>query len=155
MASSRPPVSIRNRNRIRMERTRKMMAALGGDDSLDEVADHFFDRAGQPISYRRYAELKSDDHYHRVGTDTVGSSWISTVWLGINYEWRKERLPIIYETMIFDGPLDTTTERYSTEDKARVGHARWIKIVRIIDRRRRARRYKHKQPEQRRRHRSG
>lgn len=114
-----------------------------------------FDRQGRSITHRRWGELKSDDVYHRIGTATVGSAWISTVWLGINHEWRPGRSPITYETMIFGGPLDGTVERYGTDAQAQAGHRQWVTIARLVDRRRRTRRYKHRQAQQRRRHRGG
>lgn len=47
---------------------------------------------------------------------------VSTVWLGINYNFTDSGPPIIFETMVFGLPTSEYVERYATEEEARVGH---------------------------------
>lgn len=53
---------------------------------------------------------------------------VSTVFLGINHGMIGEE-PILFETMVFGGPLDGECRRYTTRDKALAGHARLLARV--------------------------
>ena len=53
---------------------------------------------------------------------------VSTVFLSLNHNWG-EGNPILFETMVFGGPLDQRMERYGTWDEADAGHKRWVKKV--------------------------
>ena len=55
--------------------------------------------------------------------------WVSTVWLGLDHSFG-EGPPLIFETMVFPkkgdyGDLDM--ERYSTEEKSKIGHTKMVK----------------------------
>lgn len=51
------------------------------------------------------------------------SSFISTIFLGINHSWDDTRPPVLFETMVFDGKRnDVFQDRYETIGEARVGH---------------------------------
>jgi hypothetical protein len=68
------------------------------------------------IGRRRVAETLVDDGVR-----------ISTVFLGINHRLFGNGPPLIFETMIFGGPLDGGMWRYSTWDDAEVGHEMAVK----------------------------
>lgn len=70
----------------------------------------------------------------RVANDTVAGQLVSTVFLGINHRFGGEMAgpPILWETMIFGGPLDGTQERYTSHAAALAGHERWRSRVREI-----------------------
>jgi len=51
---------------------------------------------------------------------------VSTVFLGLDHSFRGEGPPDIFETMIFGGPLDQETRRYSTWDDAEIGHLEMV-----------------------------
>ena len=64
----------------------------------------------------------------RVAFDKVGALDVSTVFLGVDHNFRSNGDPILFETMVF-GPVDSRfevdeveTRRYSTWDQAEVGH---------------------------------
>jgi len=59
-----------------------------------------------------------------VAEDTVRGVRVSTVFLGIDL-----REPLLFETMIFEGPLDQEMDRYSTWEEAEVGHKAMIEKV--------------------------
>lgn len=47
---------------------------------------------------------------------------VSTVFLGIDHNWFDEGPPLLFESMVFGGPLDLEMYRYSTWDEAVEGH---------------------------------
>jgi hypothetical protein len=49
--------------------------------------------------------------------------FVSTIWLGIDQRFGEDGPPLIFETMIFGGPLDSWCERSSTEAEAVALHA--------------------------------
>lgn len=66
-----------------------------------------------------------------VGCTTENGVTVSTVFLGIDHNWGARSLgPVIFETMVFGGPLNEEQERYSTWDDAKAGHDRWLQRVR-------------------------
>jgi hypothetical protein len=86
----------------------------------------YYDRKGNPLSVRQWAELfegEDNEDYCRIGSTTIGSWWISTVWIGLDMNW-SEGSPIIFETMLFEGgsPSDLYCDRYATEEAALAGH---------------------------------
>jgi len=91
--------------------------------------DLWFDKDGQPIPDEQAFALRygqppgAVSEYARIGLDVVGESKVSTVWLGLNHEFRPDRPPLIFETMIFGGQYADYCERYATEAQAAAGHA--------------------------------
>lgn len=80
----------------------------------------YYDRSGRPISldeWTRNFRLNrsvAQTHLGRLG-------YVSTVFLGLNHAW-DDGPPLLFETLVFGGPLDETMERYTTEEQARIGH---------------------------------
>ena len=93
------------------------------------MSDLWFDKDGQPIPDEQAFALRygqppgAVSDYARIGLDVVGDSRVSTVWLGLNHEFRPGRPPLIFETMIFGGEYGDYCERYATEAGAVAGHA--------------------------------
>ena len=65
----------------------------------------------------------------RVAFDQIANSEISTVFLGLSYRGG-EGAPLLFETMVFVGPLDQEHNRYSTWDDAAEGHRQMVDRVR-------------------------
>lgn len=63
-----------------------------------------------------------------VAQDRIGDVLVSTVFLGLNHNFGGGA-PILYETMVFGGPLDGEMERYETRAQAEAGHARMVEKV--------------------------
>jgi hypothetical protein len=61
--------------------------------------------------------------------DTVDGVDVSTVWMGINHRYGPGP-PLIFETMVFGGPLNQDCRRYTTIEQARAGHAEVLAAVR-------------------------
>jgi hypothetical protein len=57
-----------------------------------------------------------------VAFDQIGDVMVSTVFLGLNHALGDEDR-ILFETMVFGGPLDRECVRYATWDEAEHGHA--------------------------------
>ena len=68
----------------------------------------------------------------RVARETVAGSEISTVFLGLNHQWGQGP-PLLFETMVFGGPLDQEQERYSTWEEAETGHRAMVGRVRAAE----------------------
>lgn len=58
----------------------------------------------------------------------LGDATISTVFLGLNHNLGKGP-PLVFETIVFGGPLDQECERYSTWEEAEEGHNKWVEKV--------------------------
>jgi hypothetical protein len=58
----------------------------------------------------------------RVVSNTQIGEWrISTVFLGLDHAFHGSP-PLLFETLVFGGPLDGEMDRYSTWDQAEAGH---------------------------------
>lgn len=66
----------------------------------------------------------------RVGLDMLPNCKVSTVFLALDHSFSNGRgLPILFETMVFGGPLDGEQERYSFWDEAEAGHKAMVERV--------------------------
>ena len=92
----------------------------------------YYDRKGNPMTSTQWANSFTEKRDKRVAKDTVNGHDISTVWLGLNHQWG-DGPPLIFETMVFGGPLDQETRRYSTEEEALEGHAAMVERVKKAD----------------------
>ena len=66
----------------------------------------------------------------RVGFTEIRDVEVSTVFLGLDHSFGVIEEPLIFETMVFGGPLDQDQEHYSTWDQAEEGHKRMVEKVR-------------------------
>ena len=55
---------------------------------------------------------------------------VSTVFLGLDHQWRASGPPILWESMVFGTSLDGTQQRYSSKADALRGHEELVKRVR-------------------------
>ena len=62
----------------------------------------------------------------RVARDIVGKKTISTVFLGMDYNFTGKKKPLLFETMVF-GQDEEYMERYSTWQEAKEGHKKILK----------------------------
>jgi hypothetical protein len=88
-------------------------------------------RGHQPVPAKdvlEWGEFFEDMTKRRVAEDTIeqpGSDpvRVSTVFLGIDHNWSDNGLPLLFESMVFGGPLNELMVRYSTWNEAIAGHA--------------------------------
>jgi hypothetical protein len=74
--------------------------------------------------------LKTSGETRRVAEDRIDGSYISTVFLGLDHSFSSgHRLPLLFETLVFGGPLDGELERCSTWAEAEVMHAKMVARV--------------------------
>jgi hypothetical protein len=69
-----------------------------------------------------WAKRFKDDR--RVASTAINDKCsVSTVFLGLDHNFSGKGDPLLFETMIFGGPLDEHQRRYATWDQAERGHA--------------------------------
>lgn len=96
----------------------------------------WFSMDGQPMDDDEAAHLLGQPDYKTLRVtdsraENGGLDWrVSTVWLGLNHEFRIAMPPMIFETMVFGGgKLDQYCQRYSTIVEAVAGH---LEVVRLV-----------------------
>lgn len=62
-------------------------------------------------------------------SDPVSDIRVSTVFLGLDHSFTAGGPPIVFETMVFNGPMDGEMDRYSTWDDAEEGHRNMVEAV--------------------------
>lgn len=91
-----------------------------------------FNRQGKPITLEIWSELNQDWNYKVVKKTTTNGFRVSTIWLGMNHQWRDNEEPLIFETMVFpddDSYDDLFCERYATLEQAEEGHERIVDSI--------------------------
>lgn len=66
-----------------------------------------------------------------VEDETIGSTRISTVFLGSDHQYL-DGPPLLFETMVFGGPMDGEMERYTTLEQAEQGHKAMVDRVKSL-----------------------
>lgn len=64
----------------------------------------------------------------RVASTVIGTVRISTVFLSLDHAFGGGE-PMLFETMVFGGPLDESQERCSTWEQAEALHLTWVEMV--------------------------
>ena len=77
-----------------------------------------------------WARWFEDIDNRRVAETKFGDVRISTVFLGIDHGFWENGPPLIFETLVFGGPLDDTMNRYSTWEEAEKGHSELVQRCR-------------------------
>jgi hypothetical protein len=93
------------------------------------MSSPFYDLDGEPIDMFEWEVLFRDCEGRQVAETEVGDVRISTVWLGINYRFDEEGAPLIFESMVFGGEFDHTTDRYPNWHAALAGHDQLVTMV--------------------------
>ena len=99
------------------------------DEIWDRKRGMYFDRQGTELSLREWAPLFEDFTYVDVRHDNVDDVRISTVWLGLNHNFRPGP-PHIFETMVFNGPFHGDYWRHATEEEAIRCHEETVALMR-------------------------
>lgn len=83
----------------------------------------------KPVSLKEYLKwfYKTE---RLLAKDEVDDALVSTVFLGVDHRFQLDGPPVLFETMIFGGPHDAYSERYSTKAEALEGHQKALRIVR-------------------------
>ena len=78
------------------------------------------------LDWARRTEAAWTDGSRAVGDDHVGAVRVSTVFLGVDHNFFGNGPPLLFETMVFGGPLDREQERCATWDEAVSQHAKML-----------------------------
>lgn len=65
-----------------------------------------------------------------VATKSVEECEVSTVFLGIDHGYTENGPPIVFETLVFGGPMADSMRRYATWDEAVAGHEETVDLCR-------------------------
>lgn len=89
-----------------------------------------------PADLLTWAQWNEEHHTDKiVQQDTIGDYWVSTVFLGFDHNWVDDGPPLIFETMVFEGPQgdrsDISCQRYSTWEMALEGHRRTALLLKM------------------------
>ena len=93
---------------------------------------YILDEEGNPVRamnlfdwYRWY-----ENACRQVAEDNFGHVRVSTVFLGLNHNWREDGPPILWETIVFGGELDEQTDRCAgSREQAEAMHTRMVERV--------------------------
>lgn len=91
---------------------------------------YILDENGQPkqvddiIEWSRWFET----HPRTIAHDQFSSCRVSTVFLGIDHNFFGGP-PLLWETLVFGGPLDMQGDRYASAEDALAGHAEFVARV--------------------------
>jgi hypothetical protein len=99
------------------------------------MSDHYILNGHEPVAadlmtWAQWFE-KAD---RRVAFNKIGDTDVSTVFLGIDHNFYGRGAPLLFETMVFGGPLDQECQRYSTWDQAEAGHMAMVERVKDLSR---------------------
>ena len=92
------------------------------------------DKVPVKVTWAEYrAATRESPDIIRVARETVNGADVSTVFLGIDHRFSPECPPVLFETMVFGGPLDQEMDRCCTWDEAENMHERMCEKVRNAD----------------------
>jgi len=95
------------------------------------MPDHYILRGRDiiPVDMWIWTDWLERDYPERVvGYWKFKSCNVSTVFLGLDHSFGGG-VPILFETLVFGGPMEHAGERYATYDEAEAGHMRYCQEV--------------------------
>lgn len=80
---------------------------------------------------RKWAQWFENSGQRRAVEQTTlpGGTLISTVFLAVDHGFAGG-LPVLWETLIFGGPLDGAMDRYTSREDAEAGHKHYVELAR-------------------------
>ena len=95
-------------------------------------AYYYLDEMKRPVEATgddpRVKRLWADNELRKVAFDDIGEVSVSTVFLIIDHSFNGT--PLLFETLVFDGPHDGWMDRYTSWQHAETGHARVVERLR-------------------------
>lgn len=117
-------------------------ASITKEPLHSDMPFYVLDAEGCPIkaeTRQEWYEFFNDNDRRRMALTEVGDVRVSTVFLGIDHDFSRHSdyddptyKPVIFETMVFGGPLDEECERYRTPAEWRAGHEKWVERVKAV-----------------------
>lgn len=81
------------------------------------------------VQWAKWFEDAANQKLTTVKREMVGDVMVSTVFLSVNRNYSPKGPPILYETMVFGGPLDRQAFHCSTWEQAEAQHLAIMKLV--------------------------
>lgn len=81
-----------------------------------------------PVSLDEYGEW-TRTHDRKLARTVLAGAEVSTVFLGFDHSMMDDIEPVLWETMVFGGPLDGEQDRYTSKITALEGHTRMVAKV--------------------------
>lgn len=85
----------------------------------------YYGMDGQPMSAEAWMTAFEDVQSRIIAKTKVPDGEVSTVWLGLDHGFGNGP-PLIFESIVFGGPLSGEGQRYPTQEEARAGHAELV-----------------------------
>jgi hypothetical protein len=91
-------------------------------------------RDGEPVeesdlhAWGRWFETANEERTV-ARTELPGNVCVSTVFLGMDHGYEPDAAPVLWETLVFRGPLDQEMERYTSRAEAEAGHRAMVERV--------------------------
>lgn len=85
---------------------------------------------GQPVqaeTLQEWAEFM--ENRQPTAVKVIHGFKVSTVFLGVDYEWREDRDPILYETMVFGDVLTGQNIRATSQEAALANHEKMVEAI--------------------------
>ena len=87
---------------------------------------NYYNKQGEKITIEEWCSLLKDRSYKIIKQEELeNGKFVSTVWLGLDYQLEEGEPPLIFETMVFQME-GNYRERYSTLAEAEEGHKRIV-----------------------------
>lgn len=80
----------------------------------------------EKMAYYRWYENHQNRRVARTEHNNVS---VSTVFLGVDHGLMEDGPPVVFESMVFGGPMDQHQDRYCTWDEAMKGHVELCRKV--------------------------
>jgi hypothetical protein len=96
------------------------------------LVDNVPTKCEDPLEWAKWMEAHNADRIVKRTTFSLEGEediLVSTVFLGLDHSFTGEGPALLYETMIFGGPLDQHTWRYATRAEALIGHDEAVTAV--------------------------
>jgi len=94
---------------------------------------YVLDADNRPVAvddFEQWAEFIETGNRTVGMTQITSEIMVSTVFLGLDHRFRGGGPPLLFETMVFGGPLDQAQQRYASYDDAEIGHKAMVRTVR-------------------------
>lgn len=89
----------------------------------------YFSRQGAPLlDVLKWSKIFEEEDRVVAQTELKNGKLVSTVWLGVDLNFKGVGQPLIFETMVFSkgDREELACERYSTENEAMAGHKKIV-----------------------------
>ena len=103
-----------------------------GVDGPADPNTRFYDPFGRPCTPDQWGAVHKHGA-HQLARSDVGGGWVvSTISLGVDYNFTGVGAPITFETAVMGGESDGQIQRYATREAALEGHAALVAALEAL-----------------------